>query len=230
MAKVRHVVGIAVLAAVVLAAGTVAARSADGLPEIPSPAASSTASTATATPTPTATAASPVTFGVVGDSITAWIGQEEGSWTSYVDDDVLFTEQGWAQNGAPLALMKANTPRMNADVLVVLAGTNDLVGTLTVSAKLGLLDDIVEESGVDRVLISSVPPYDLNPVLSTAWNRELKQHAAAAGYDFVDSWVNARTADGTFIPAHTVDGIHPTPGAASQAAAVIGRAIVRADR
>ena len=229
MAKVRHVVGLVVLGAVVIAAGTVAARSADGLPEMPTPSAPSAAPTATAAPTPSQTSAGPVTFGVVGDSITAWTGQEEGSWTSYVDSDVLFTEQGWAQNGAPLALMKANTPRMSTDVLVVLAGTNDLAGTLTVSAKLDLIDDIVEESGVAQILISSVPPFDLNPALSTAWNRELKQHAADEGYDFVDSWVNARTADGTYIPAHTVDGIHPTPGAASQAAAVIGRAIVSAD-
>ena len=221
MAKVRHVVGLVVLGAVVIAAGTVAARSAGGLQEMPTPVASSAA------PTPTATR--PVTFGVVGDSITAWAGQEAGSWTSYVDTAALFTEQGWAQNGAPIALMEANTPRMSADVLVILAGTNDLGGTLTADTKLDLIDSIVEKSEVDHILISSVPPLDMNPAWSTAWNRELEQHAAAEGYDFVDSWVNARAADGAFIPGHTVDGIHPTPGAAAQAAAVIGRAIVSAD-
>jgi lysophospholipase L1-like esterase len=234
VAKAIHIVGLAALGAVVIVAGTVAAYSADGLPEVPTSASSVDHPTASASPSapasPGATPADPVTFGVVGDSITAWIGKEDGSWTSYVGTDgVLFTGEGWARNGAPLALMEQNTHELDVDVLVVLGGTNDLASDSSTRARLGLVSRIVENSGVDRVVVSAVPPFDPDPALSTAWNRELEKYAAAEGYRFADSWAGSRTDTGAFVAAHTVDGIHPTPGAASRAAAVIREAVIAAE-
>ena len=223
MAKARYILGFSVLGVAVIAAVTAAAYSSGGLPD------PRNVGEATPNPSPTATA-DPVTFGVIGDSITAWIGQEAGSWTTYVGNDgVVFSEEGWAQNGAPIELMEANTPEIDADVLVILAGTNNLVSALTTEQKLDLFDRIVDKSGVQEVVISAVPPYDPNPALSTAWNQELRGYAAAEDYEFVDAWSSSRTAAGTYVAGDTVDGIHATPEAARAAAASIRLAVLAAD-
>ena len=227
MVKTRYLVAGSALAVVVVALGAAASYTANGLPPLPQAA----APTASAAPTPTAAPGEPrpVGFAVVGDSITAWAGQEAGSWTSYVGSDGLyFSGHGWARNGAPLAMMEANTPRLDEDVLVVLAGTNDLRSPVALDDRLDVVDAIVRRSGVDRVLISAVPPFDPDPRLGTAWNAALREHASGAGYAFVDPWSGLRVDDGSFDPDATIDGIHPTPAAAERAAQPLRSAIIAA--
>jgi lysophospholipase L1-like esterase len=181
----------------------------------------------TASPTPEA-----ITFGVVGDSITAWTDrqgtpQPAGSWTTYANrDGVSFTELGWAQNGARLAEMGLNMKPVSADVLVVVAGTNDLRLPTTLPERLLLLDAIVLRANVEDVIISSVPPLNAAPQLSTAWNSALREHAAGMGWKFVDAWADVRAQNGTFATGTTPDGLHPTAEAAEAAGAALHDAIL----
>jgi len=207
--KTRYLVGGGAVAAVALAFGLVAAYSAEGFAGPDDPHA--------------------VSFAVVGDSITAWAGKESGSWTSYAGaDGVHFSGQGWARNGAPLALMEANTPALHEDVLVVLAGTNDLRSAVPFEERLDILDSIVEKSRMDRVLVASVPPYDPEPGLATEWNAALREHADDAGYAFVDPWEGVRTGAARYAADTTPDGVHPTPDAARQAGERMRDAILEA--
>jgi lysophospholipase L1-like esterase len=220
--KTRYLVGGGVLALAVAAIAVTAAYSAQGIPSFP-PAAAASA--------PPAETSDQVGFAVIGDSITAWVGKEEGSWTSHVGTDgVLFSENGWARNGAPLALMDDNTPRLNEDVLVILAGTNDLRSDVPFDERLDIIDSIVRKAGVENVVVSAIPPFDPKPSLATAWNEQLESYAADAGHVFVDPWVDLRTRAGSYLGDATIDGVHPTPDAAEQAAAPMRVAIIAAGR
>lgn len=210
MVKTRYLVGGGAAAAVAVAFGLVAAYSAEGL-------AGSQRSDA-------------VSFAVVGDSITAWSGKESGSWTSYVGTDgVRFSEHGWARNGAPLALMDANTTELDEDVLVILAGTNDLRSSVPFEERLDIVDSIVDKAGIEWVVIASVPPFDPEPTLATEWNAVLREHASEAGYSFVDPWDPVRTSGARFAANATPDGVHPTPDAARQAGERMRAAIIAAE-
>lgn len=221
MVKTRYLVGGGVLALAVAAIALTAAYSAEGIPSFPP--------TAAATSAPPVENSDQVGFAVIGDSITAWVGKEEGSWTSHVGTDgILFSGNGWARNGAPLALMDDNTPRLGADVLVILAGTNDLRSTVPFGDRLGIIDSIVRKAGVADVVISAIPPFDPKPSLATEWNAALETYAADAGHAFVDPWVELRTRGGSYLADATLDGVHPTPDAAEQAAGPMRAAIIAA--
>jgi hypothetical protein len=169
----------------------------------------------------------PVTFAATGDSITAWALHPEGSWTTYADaNGVTFTGLGWAQSGAHLTEMGINTTPVEADVFVVLAGTNDLGLQSSLPERLLLLDAIVFRANADDVIISSVPPLNAAPQLATAWNTALRLHAADMGWHFVDSWVDVRAENDTFKAGTSLDGKHPTPEAAASAGAAVHDAIL----
>ncbi|GAB3607640.1 hypothetical protein GCM10027413_30490 [Conyzicola nivalis] len=176
--------------------------------------------------------ATPTTFAVVGDSISARASREgldmsSGSWTTYASQaGAEFVAEGWAQSGAKLLEMSANVTPVTADVLVVLAGTNDLGGELTVENRLMLVTEIAEKSAAQRVILSSVPPLDRDPAASTAWNAALRQLAADNSWTFVDPWQTMRTPEGTYVAQYTLDGMHPTGEAAVIAGGALRLAIV----
>jgi len=178
----------------------------------------------------------PVTFAVVGDSISAranraGIDQSAGSWTSYAtDDDLEFVDSGWAQSGAKLREMQQNLTTVDADVLVILAGTNDLTTGVSVADRLAIVGTLAQQSGAGRIVVSAVPPYDALPAASTEWNAALAEYAADNGWQFVDPWAALRTTDDTYIPRYSVDGIHPTNEAAELVGIAIRAALEGPDR
>ncbi|WP_411698338.1 SGNH/GDSL hydrolase family protein [Conyzicola sp.] len=178
-------------------------------------------------PPPTTLPTTPTTFAVIGDSISArasraGLDMSGGSWTTYASQGgAEFVAEGWAQSGAKLLEMTTNAAPVTADVLVVLAGTNDLDGVLTIENRLGLVTEIVEKAGAERVILSAVPPLDRDPAASTAWNAALQKLAADNAWRFVDPWQTMRTPEGTYAPSYTPDGIHPSV----QAAAIAGEAL-----
>lgn len=168
-----------------------------------------------------------IRMAAIGDSITVGdspdiIGGEPGpgSWVSHAIGPEIEYVGGWAQNGASIAgMVQAVTAPFPADVVVVLAGTNDLGGTPDDQVVSGLIT-LVSQAGVDSVVLSSVPPMDLAPENADRMNSLLEQTAAEQGWVWVDSAAGLRDGN-VFAHGMTYDGIHPTEAGAT----VIGEAI-----
>lgn len=183
-------------------------------------------------PDPPATPSVTATDGVirmaaVGDSITAADspdidGGDPGpqSWVSYAAGPNVEYVGGWAVWGAPTAEMAEGiTAPFDADVLVILAGTND-AGWTPFEEITANLETIVENAGVETVVLSSVPPLDRSPENATQLNAQLEDLAEQNGWIWVDSSAELRDGD-RFADGMAYDGVHPT----EEGARVIGEAI-----
>jgi lysophospholipase L1-like esterase len=166
----------------------------------------------TLAPTPTAQA---VTFAAVGDSITVgdspdFNGGKFGSlsWPSLAPPGTKFAG-GWAVSGATTAAMASAVKPAPADVLVVIAGTNDLINGVPFVESAANLQAIVTTVGAKRVVVSSVPPLDPDPAASTDYNGQLQALAVREGWAFVDAMAGVRDGE-VYAEGMTADGIHPT--------------------
>jgi lysophospholipase L1-like esterase len=164
-----------------------------------------------------------VRLAAVGDSITQADGDVPagvlgpGSWLSTtVADEVTFAG-GWARGGATTADMLAAAAPVAADVLVVMAGTNDPTAGIPGEQTAADLRTLVARMGVPRVVLSAVPPRDAVPAMAVETNRVLAELAAAEGWTFADPMALVRAGD-VFAPGMSDDGLHPNP----RAAALIG--------
>jgi lysophospholipase L1-like esterase len=164
-----------------------------------------------------------VRLAAVGDSITQADGDVPagvlgaGSWLSTtVADEVTFAG-GWARGGATTADMLAAATLVAADVLVVMAGTNDPTAGIPGEQTAADLRALVARMGVPRVVLSAVPPRDAAPAMAVETNRVLAELAAAEGWTFADPMALVRAGD-VFAPGMSDDGLHPNP----RAAALIG--------
>ena len=176
-------------------------------------------------------AASPakdLALAVVGDSISEADSHDfaagvlgPGSWVSHATGDGVRFAGGWAVSGALTSQMARGARPVAADVLVVLAGTNDVASGLPFESCAVNLRSIVATVGAPRVVVSSIPPIDFAPTFATDFNERLRALAAEAGWEFVDAMVGVRDGDGCFAPRMSFDGVHPTV----EAAQVIGSAI-----
>ena len=188
-------------------------------------------------------AVTPVTFAAAGDSITDWAFRPNPSlpltWVNYATSNkVTFTQQGWAKGGAKLAEIDANTTPVTADVLVILAGTNDMAGprwATPIAARSASLVDIVVKSHARRVLIVASPPRNIagplggDPAWVAAWTAEERRLAAGNGWSFIDPWVFLRASDGQYLPGMTVEGVHPSAAAQQHLAVELRAAIIAAN-
>ncbi|RBP65504.1 GDSL-like lipase/acylhydrolase family protein [Brevibacterium sanguinis] len=177
-----------------------------------------------------------VRMAAVGDSITAadsidLAGGRPGprSWVSHaVGPEVEFVG-GWAEWGATTEQMAHGVQGpLDADVLVILAGTNDAgwVGHERIGAN---LDRIAEEAGVGTVVLSSVPPIDSASRSAVELNAHLERFAGEQGWVWVDAAAALRDDEGErFAPGMSDDGVHPTQQGARVLGEAIGEAVVRA--
>lgn len=194
-------------------------------------------SACTATPEPsdpppqTPPRAEAVRMAVVGDSITAGDSRDlnDGipgplSWTSYAAGPEVEFVGGWAEWGATTERMAdAVSGPFDADVLVVLAGTND-VSTRSHDDTGASLLEIVDAAGIDRVILSSVPPNDHARESTTELNAFLRSFAGAQGWEWVDAAAPLRSGD-RFQPDMTSDGVHPSETGARALGEAIGAAV-----
>jgi lysophospholipase L1-like esterase len=169
-----------------------------------------------------------VALAVVGDSISEADSYDfsagvlgPGSWVSHATGDGVRFAGGWAVSGALTSQMARGARPVAADVLVVLAGTNDVASGLSFESCAVNLRSIVGTVGAPRVVVSSIPPIDFAPSFATTFNERLRELAGEAGWEFVDAMAGIRDGDGRFGPRMSFDGVHPTV----EAARVIGRAI-----
>jgi lysophospholipase L1-like esterase len=188
-----------------------------------------TAAACTATPDGGAGAADTgdVVLVVVGDSLTA--GTEpladgevrgEGSWVPAALGDPLVLGGGWAVPGATTADMRSEVRPVDGDVLVLMAGTNDLAEDVDWAASRDNLLTIARTLRIDEVVVSAVPPFGPLPEASTAYNEQLRQVAIEQGWTVVDPWEPVRSG-AEWAPGASTDGLHPTQEVADE----VGRSI-----
>ena len=168
------------------------------------------------------------TFAAVGDSITDADSPDfaagnfgPASWATYVVDDGFTFAGGWAEWGATTAMMADAVVPVEADVLVVLAGTNDVAFGIAFEDSAANLEQIVDTVGIRDVVVVSIPPMDALPDAAEAYNERLDDVASDRGWRFVDASAGLRTADGRYGDGMSSDGLHPS----ADGARVLGEAI-----
>ncbi|RXZ48340.1 SGNH/GDSL hydrolase family protein, partial [Agromyces binzhouensis] len=173
------------------------------------------------------------TFAAVGDSITDADSRDfaagdlgAASWATYVVDEGFAFAGGWAEWGATTQRMAESVGPVEADVLVVLAGTNDVAFGIPFDESASNLARIVDAVGIADVVVVSIPPMDAFPEGAEAYNARLDDLARDLGWRFVDAAAGVRTSDGRFGAGMSSDGLHPT----ADGARVIGAAIAAALR
>jgi acyl-CoA thioesterase I len=223
-------------AAVLLAAVAGCSPAADdGRPGPAAPPTSAVSSSpAPATPAP----APPSTFVAVGDSITA--GATDAS-QSLVEDRVQgdaswlpAAEQvsgvdlvaGWAVPGATTADMLAGVEPTDwtADVVVVMAGTNDLSRGVPWQESAAAIEGIVAAVGARTAVVVAIAPNDPRPAARNGFNAALAELAGRNGWTYLDPWTEV-DAGGAFTPGASPDGVHPTPAVATDVGNRIGRSL-----
>jgi lysophospholipase L1-like esterase len=172
-------------------------------------------------------------FAAVGDSITDADSPDfaagdlgAASWAMYVVDDGFALAGGWAEWGATTAMMADSVGPVEADALVVLAGTNDVAFGIPFEDSAANLDRIIDVVGIEDVVVVSIPPMDALPAGAEAYNERLDDLARDRGWRFVDASAGLRTADGRFREGMSFDGLHPS----AEGARVLGEAITAALR
>lgn len=202
----------------------------------------------TSTPTPITTpsassldpapAPAPISIAVVGDSnSTGFLGTlEAGSaagvaWVSQLPSGEFLSAGGWAVDGATTAAMAAAAfPIPGAHVLVILGGTNDLAIGVPADEVMDNLERIADVVGVPEVVIAAIPPLDFLPQEAMDLNAALAEFAASKSWAFVDPWLDARNADGTWVREYYTDGVHTSREGYAAAAAQIARQLILTDR
>lgn len=171
-----------------------------------------------------------ITVAAIGDSVTEGNSPDFNngklgtlSWPSALPDGEQFVG-GWAKKGSTTQVMLDNVKPTTADVLVIIAGTNDL-GKLPFATSAANIQSIVQKSGVKRVIVSSIPPRDADPASAVDYNAQLEPFVKAQGWEFVDAMAGVRTADNQYNPGMTIDGTHPTEPAVKLIRAAIAAKI-----
>lgn len=171
-----------------------------------------------------------IRLAVVGDSITDadspdLAGGMPGptSWVSYAVGQEIELIGGWARWGATTADMAAAVQApFDADVLVILAGTNDAGWTPCEDIGEHLIQ-VVTGAAVEEVVLSAVPPLDAVPESAADLNVCLEALAERQHWTWVDAAAGLRE-NGTFAEGMSTDGVHPSEAGAR----VIGEAIAAA--
>jgi len=179
------------------------------------------------------TSAADLSVVAVGDSITEADSDDfdhgdigPSSWAATVDGDGITVLGGWAHSGATTEDMvdglDSLQPRdADADVLVLMAGNNDIETGMPLAETEQNLVEIAQRAGPRRVLLSAIAPDDGWGDQVLAMDTALQSLARAQGWEWVDPMTHVRAPDGQYRPGTSEDGVHPD----DQSAARIGEAI-----
>ena len=176
-----------------------------------------------------------IRLAVVGDSITDADSPDLASgrpgpesWVSYAAGGDIAFVGGWAAWGATTEQMAAAAAPFAADVLVILAGTNDVGGGVAFEETAANLAAVAATVGAPRVLLCAVPPIDAAPHLATDLNARLEDLADARGWEWVDPAAALRDGD-RFARGMSSDGLHPSAAGARVIGTAIRAALLGAD-
>jgi acyl-CoA thioesterase-1 len=162
----------------------------------------------------TTTVTRTLTFTVVGDSITAGRVPNgasvpgSGSWVPTVGGAPLEFRPGWAVSGATTEDMRRGVTPTDADVVVIMGGTNDLQ-LLPWEVTAGDLRAIAATVDAGRVVLAAVPPNDPAPAAAEFMNDQLEALAREQGWKFFDPWWGI-SVEGRYLAGGSPDGVHPT--------------------
>ncbi|MFF0942681.1 SGNH/GDSL hydrolase family protein [Kocuria sp. CPCC 205300] len=173
-----------------------------------------------------------IRFAAVGDSITEANSPDiverrvgNASWVSYAESKSTRYAGGWADGGAQTKAMRENFEAVsNADVLVVLAGANDVANDVPFDETTSNISAIVDEAGTERVIVSSIPPQSKDPARVVEFNDRLEDFARDNGWEWVDASAELRDGD-DFADGMSEDGVHPTQKGAKVLGDVLQEAI-----
>lgn len=172
-----------------------------------------------AVPTTAAAEDTTLTFATAGDSLTIY---PDTWWQQWNDPSIVKTSPGgYASSGKTseqvLEALRPLVP-LDADVLVLMLGTNDVRLGFTVAETLANLDAIVELVDAPSVLVTLTPPSDLTTTSCPTscrtgqfvLNRAIQSHAAKRGWLAADPWSSYRAMSQGWTPGASDDGRHPT--------------------
>lgn len=181
-----------------------------------------------------ASAAPQTAFVVVGDSITAGDQALEGSrivgeqsWVPATEGAPLVLVGGWAVPGSTTAAMLDGSRASDADVAVILGGTNDVARGVGNEEVVTNIAAIAVTTEVPLIVVVAVPPQDAHPALVLSLNAALHERSAEEGWTFVDPWRDV-SESGSFIAGTSDDGVHPTQTVADDVGRQVRASILRA--
>lgn len=184
--------------------------------------------TATAATVPSA----PITFGSTGDSISAYHDNNgkiiPWSWVRFaIDDGDLSRVTGYTRAGADTKELFAHAvPIPGIDVMVLMAGTNDITHGIPTSSTLNYIAATFAKTGGEHKILSAVAPRNNHTAQTNALNYWLARLAKQHGWTFIDPWTRVRAANGTWVPGWNADSVHPTPEAGSMVGAILHNEIL----
>lgn len=176
------------------------------------------------------------TFTSLGDSLSSGrpgvlvprAQMDDSFWQAATDASGVRFVGGWAVAGTTVADIAAATPRVPADVVVVLAGTNDVLRDIP--RDFTSYEAAVSASGAFRAMILAIPPIRGREAQAADWNSWLATESAAAGMYFFDPWVPLRAADGmSWADGVSPDGIHQDWGQSETIGTAIGGELLTLD-
>lgn len=178
----------------------------------------------------------PVRLATIGDSITAFTDRDGNptgwSWVRVaLDQGDLLDAGGFKRWGDTTGDLLAGHTPVDADVLVVMAGTNDIYDGARMTPMRTTLDNIAAlfaRSSFRVGILSAVAPKDGAGAAPTlALNSELRRLARSHGLTFVDPWRAFRAADGQWLDGASADGVHPTPGSGAMVGTILREHVLR---
>ena len=174
-----------------------------------------------------------IRLAAIGDSITSFtdrIGTPTGwSWVRSAATGRVVDAGGFRYWGDDTQQLLAGTRPVDADVIVVMAGTNDIGDgshPVPTARTLQNITAIFAKARVRTKVLSAVAPKNAAPAQTQALNARLRDLAARSGWSFVDPWRSVRATDGRWVAGATGDGIHPTFWSGAAAGMVIRRTIL----
>jgi hypothetical protein len=115
-----------------------------------------------------------------------------------------------------------------ADVLVVMAGTNDLVRGLSWEQSAAHLEGVVAAVGAPIAVVVAIAPNEPRPAARNGYNAALADLAGRNGWTYLDPWGEV-DAGGSFTPGASPDGTHLTPAVAADVGSRLGRSLAALD-
>lgn len=181
-------------------------------------------STINSTPPEASASSEVIHFATAGDSLTINNTTENPMWWRQWDSTTILKTSpgGYAKSGYTSAQVLAAIPAdiPNADVLVIMLGTNDVRLGVANSTTLANFKKIADKVGAPRVVLAATPPSNITTCAGTysdcatgqfGLNRAMSTFAYQNGWLFVDPWFKMRQLDGNWTSkTYTYDYRHPT--------------------
>ncbi len=163
----------------------------------------------------------------VGDSITAlWGSNQSGQQSTFTQNKWLDVGVVGTTSGEIAAGFDAYVIALQPQAVHILAGTNDVYPGWQLSVTANNIESMVQKAKRHHigVVLGTIPPWGPGALPERAdpspqrfqrivqLNQWIEQYAAAQGIQMVDYHTLLEAANGeNYVPAYTVDGVHPSP-------------------